>query len=89
MGFSQEAAQAVVCDHGYDAAKKLSHLKLDDVEILIKTLHYTGRECNDGTKDPGIGITLQRALLFTCFTLFNSVCCNLCPMINTINYKNA
>ncbi len=43
IGLSPEAAQAIVQDHGYDTAKKLSCLKLDDVDVLIKTL------CTPGT----------------------------------------
>ncbi len=54
LGFSLDAIQAIVCNHGYDTAKKLSHLKPDDIDILVKTLHSPGKEYEDGTKDPEI-----------------------------------
>ncbi len=56
ISFSPEVAQAIVQDHGYDTAEKLSHLKPNDVDILIKTLCTPAREGADGTRDTGINI---------------------------------
>ncbi len=36
LGFSLDPAEAIVCHHGYNTAKKLSCLKSDNVDILIK-----------------------------------------------------
>ncbi len=38
LGFSLDEAQAIICDHGYDTANKLSCLKFKDNDILVKTL---------------------------------------------------
>ncbi len=88
MGFFLDVAQAIVHNHGYDAAKK--RLKPDNVDILCKTLHSPGRERKNGTQDPGINVPhlAQRALTSLCFVLYHRECFLLSPMLNTINHKN-
>ncbi len=83
-------AQAIVRNHGYDTAKKLSCFKLDDVEILCKTLCSPGREHKDGTHDPGINVPhlAQRAMTSACFVLYHREHCDLHPMLNMIDHKN-
>ncbi len=83
-------AQAIVHNHGYNTAKKLSCLKPDDVDILCKTLHSPGGEHEDGTRDPGINIphSAQCALTSACFVLNHREHCDLCSMLNTITHKN-
>ncbi len=49
IGFSPKAARAIVQDHGYDTAEKLSRLKPDNVDILMKTIRAPGGERADGT----------------------------------------
>ncbi len=89
LGFILDAAQARVCNR-CDTAEKLSHLKTDDVDILMKTLCSLGGEHADRTKDPGINMPhlAQWTLTSVCFVVFHQVCCNLCPMINMINDQN-
>ncbi len=72
-GFSVDAAHAIVCNHAYNIAKKLSCLKADIVDILMITLHSPGREHEDRTKDPGISIlhSAQCALTSVCLILFH------------------
>ncbi len=50
ISFSVEVAQNLVWSHGYDTAKKFSHLKSDDIDILKKTLCSPGTELADGTR---------------------------------------
>ncbi len=89
VGFSLEVTQIVDCDYCYNIAKKLSHLKDDNLYILVKTLCFPGGEHNDG-KDPEISVlhVAQHPLTSACFILFHQVCCNLHPMINTITNEN-
>ncbi len=56
LSFSIEAAQAIVHNHGYNMAEKLSQLKPNDVDVLVKTLYSPGGERNDRTKYHGISI---------------------------------
>ncbi len=90
LGFNLEAAQAVVCNHGYGTAKTFSCLKPNDIDVLVKTLCSPGREHNDRTKDQWISILhmAQHDLTLACFILFRQVCCDLCPIIYTINIKH-
>ncbi len=90
IGFSLVAAQSIVCNHGYDTATKLSHLKPDNINILCKTLHLSGRERQDGTRDPGINFPhlAQHTLTSTCFVLYHQEHCNLHPMINIVTPNN-
>ncbi len=90
IGFYIDAAQEIVCDHGYDTAKKLSRLKSDDVDILFKTLRSPGGEREDGTRDPGVNVPhlAQRALTSACFMLYHRERCDLCSMLNTITADN-
>ncbi len=61
-----DAAQAIVCHHGYATVKTLSPLKPDDVDILCKTIHSLGGKRQDGKRDPGINVphSAQCALTF-------------------------
>ena len=90
IGFSPEAAQAIVRDHGYDTAEKLSRLKPDNVDILMKTIRAPGGERDDGTRDPGISVphSAHRAMISLCFILFHRVRCDLRPSLNMINNNN-
>ncbi len=90
IGNSPEVAQTIVYTHGYNTAKKLSHLKPDDVDIIIKTLCTSGGECADRTRDPGSSILnlAHCALILVCFILFHHIQCNLCPTINCIDEMN-
>ncbi len=54
FGFSLEVAHAIVCYHGNYSARKLSHLKPEDVDILFKTLCSPVGEYKDGTKTPAL-----------------------------------
>ncbi len=44
IGFFLDVAHAKACNHGFDMAKNLSHLKPDDMDILCKTLCSPGGE---------------------------------------------
>ncbi len=90
LGSSQDTAQAIVCNHGYDTAKKLSCLKPDGVDILVKTLHSPGGEHDNGTKDPRIRVlhSALHALTSARFVLFHQDHCNQFPMINMITNMN-
>ncbi len=56
LGFSLEISHAMVCDNDYDTTKKLSYLKPNNVDILVKTLCSPDREHKDRTKDPRISM---------------------------------
>ncbi len=86
ISFSVDVAQTIVQDHSYDTAKKLSHMKTKDIDILIKTLCAPGREHADRTRDPGISIphSTHRALISVCFILFHCIQCDLHPSLNLI-----
>ncbi len=73
LGFSLVTSQAMVLNHGYNTAKKLSRLKPNDIDILIKTLCSPGGEHQDGTKESGISVphSAQHALTSMCFVLFH------------------
>ncbi len=73
IGFSVEAAQAIVQVHSYDPAEKLSHLRQDDVNILMKTLHPAGGESADRARDPGISVphSTHQSLISLCFIKFH------------------
>ncbi len=88
--FFLDVAQAIVCNNGYNTAKKLSHLKPDDVVILCKTLCSPGREHKNGTQEPGINVPhlAQQALTSACIVLYHREGCDLCPMLNMIIHKN-
>ncbi len=90
IGFFLDVAQAIIHNHGYNTAKKLSHLRPDDVDILCKTLCSPGRERKNGTQDPGINTPhlAQRAMTSVCFVLYHREQCDLCPMLNTITHEN-
>ncbi len=44
LGFSLEAVQAIVCNHGYRTAKKLSCIKSNGIHIVFQTFHSPGGE---------------------------------------------
>ncbi len=61
LGFILDATQAN--NHGYETMKKLSHLKPNYIDILVKNLHLLDRECNNGTRDSGIVLSDNTHLL--------------------------
>ncbi len=90
IGFFLDMAQAKVCNHGYNTAKKVSRLKPDDVDIFHKTIHSPGGERKDGTQDPDINFPYlaQHPLTSMYIVLHHRERCDLHPMLNTNTHKN-
>lgn len=58
LSFSADTAKAIVRDCSNDFAKdKISHLKANDIDILVKMLCLECKECGDNTRDARISIT--------------------------------
>ncbi len=87
IGFSGDVARIIVQDHGYDTAVKLSCLKPNEVDILIKTLQAPSGERPDGTRDLGISVphSAHQVLISVCFILFHHIHCDLCPSLNLLD----
>ncbi len=91
LGFSLDTAQVIIHIHGYHTLKKLSLLKSEDVDILVKTLHLPGREhktMRQGIMRFCMSPMVQHVLTSECFTMYHCVQCNMHPMINLINNEN-
>ncbi len=89
LGFSLDVAQAIVHNHGYNTAKKLSHPTPNEFDILLKTLRSPGGKHQDGTKDHGISVPHSaQHVLTSCFILFHQVLCDLCQTINRTTDRN-
>lgn len=75
------AETAIVQNYGYQSAKKLSDLKAEYIDILVKTICSPGEEHTDGTRDPGICISYmtQQVLTSAFLMLYHRTCCDMLP----------
>ncbi len=82
LGFSLEMAQTVVCNHGYDTAKKLSCLKLMILTSLSKPY---APQAESVMTEKKTGISVPHHMHWHLhIILFHWVCSDFCPMIYTI-----